>query len=71
MTRLTRQRGAIIHDDRLEALAMAVNYWTEQMDADSESIAAQQKLDAFNNEIERFMDHAMGTKNSTGDVWFS
>jgi hypothetical protein len=70
MTRLTRDRGAIIHDDRLEALAMAVNYWTEQMDADSETIAAQQKLDAFNGEIQRFIDSAVGGKKSSGDKWF-
>jgi len=70
MTRLTKDRGAIIHDDRLEALAMAVNYWTEQMDADSETIAAQQKLDAFNGEIQRFMDQAVGGKKSVGDKWF-
>jgi len=70
MTRLTKDRGAIIHDDRLEALAMAVNYWTEQMDADSESIAAQQKLDAFNEEISRFMESATGTSKSSGNVWF-
>jgi len=70
MTRLTKDRGAIIHDDRLEALAMAVNYWTEQMDADSETIAAQQKLDAFNGEIQRFMDNATGSKKSVGDTWF-
>jgi hypothetical protein len=70
MTRLTKDRGAIIHDDRLEALAMAVNYWTEQMDADSETIAAQQKLDAFNGEIQRFMDQAVGGGKSAGDKWF-
>jgi hypothetical protein len=70
MTRLTRARGAIIHDDRLEALAMAVNYWTEQMDADSELIAAQQKLDAFNGEIQKFLSQATGEKRSDGDVWF-
>jgi len=70
MTRLTKERGAIIHDDRLEALAMAVNYWTEQMDADSETMAAQQKLDAFNGEIQRFMDNATGSKKSVGDTWF-
>ena len=70
MTRLTKDRGAIIHDDRLEALAMAVNYWTEQMDADSETIAAQQKLDAFNGEIQRFIDQAVGGGKSVGDKWF-
>ena len=31
MSRLTRDRGAITHDDRLDALSMAVAYWTEQM----------------------------------------
>jgi hypothetical protein len=62
MTRLTRHRGAIIHDDRLDALSMAVAYWTEQMDADSESLATMQKTEAFNKEIERFMDHAVGAR---------
>lgn len=70
MTRLTRARGAIIHDDRLEALAMAVNYWTEQMDADSESLAAQQKMDAFNGEIQKFLLNATGNSLEDGDRWF-
>ena len=68
MTRLTRDRGAIIHDDRLDALSMAVAYWTEQMDADSESLASMQKTEAFNREIERFMDHAVGQK-PRGITW--
>jgi hypothetical protein len=70
MTRLTRARGAIIHDDRLEALAMAVNYWTEQMDADAESLAAQQKMDDFNGEIQRFLSQATGSTVKDGDKWF-
>jgi len=68
MTRLTRDRGAIIHDDRLDALSMAVAYWTEQMDADSESLATMQKAEAFNREIERFMDHAVGYTRQS-DKW--
>jgi len=68
MTRLTRDRGAIIHDDRLDALSIAVAYWTEQMDADAELLAGQQKLDSFNREIERFMDHAVGHKR-VSDSW--
>ena len=31
MTRITRERGALRHDDRLDALAIAVAYWVEQM----------------------------------------
>lgn len=34
MTRLSRDRGALGHDDRLDALTMAVAYWLEQMDRD-------------------------------------
>ncbi len=34
MTRMTRERGAVKHDDRLETLAMAVTYWAEQLDRD-------------------------------------
>jgi len=33
---LKRDRGAITHDDRLDALAMAVSYWSEQMARDAE-----------------------------------
>lgn len=29
MTRITKERGALKHDDRLDALAMAVAYWVE------------------------------------------
>jgi len=70
VTRLTKDRGAIVHDDRLEALSMAVNYWTEQMDTDAESMAAQMKLEAFNGEIQRFIDSATGVYKSSGDRWF-
>ena len=36
MTRLSRDRGALAHDDRLDALCMAVAYWLEVMDRDEE-----------------------------------
>jgi hypothetical protein len=31
LTRITRDRGALRHDDRLDALAMAVAYWSEYL----------------------------------------
>lgn len=38
MTRITKEKGSIIHDDRLDALAIGVGYFTERMarDADKE-----------------------------------
>jgi len=34
LTRLTRERGSLIHDDRLDALAMACAYWMEHLQRD-------------------------------------
>lgn len=48
MTRLTRERGALPQDDRLDALAMAVAYWADQM--------AQDTDEAYNRHIERERD---------------
>ena len=31
MSRLTREKGALTHDDRSDALSMGVSYWTQQM----------------------------------------
>jgi len=36
MSRITKDRGALAHDDRLDVLAMAVAYWVEQMGQDEE-----------------------------------
>ncbi|MCG7628399.1 phage terminase large subunit [Epibacterium sp. MM17-32] len=36
MSRITKDRGALAYDDRLDALAMAVAYWVEQMGQDEE-----------------------------------
>ena len=36
MTRLSRDKGALAHDDKLDSLAMAVKYWLEFLDRDSE-----------------------------------
>lgn len=36
MSRLTRERGALAHDDRLDVLAMAVAFFAERMDIDAQ-----------------------------------
>jgi hypothetical protein len=56
MSRVVKARGALLHDDRLDALSIAVNYWTEQMaqDADEKIQAARQQ--AIDERLERFME---------------
>ncbi len=34
MTRITKDRGALRHDDRLDCLAMGVRYWVDRMNVE-------------------------------------
>jgi molybdopterin biosynthesis enzyme MoaB len=56
MSRLTRERGAITHDDRLDALSIAVAYWTEQMAQDAEVKMRERKNDMLDKELRAFQD---------------
>lgn len=49
MTRLSRDRNALAHDDRLDAVTMAVAYWVEKMDIESD--------DALDDLKESDLDH--------------
>ncbi len=62
MSRLTNQRGAITHDDRLDALSMAVAYWTEQMAQDADNRMRERKVDQIDAELRKFEDSYMGKK---------
>ena len=55
MTRITKQRGALAHDDRLDVLAMAVQYWVDQMAADADIEIRSRKEELLENELEKFM----------------
>lgn len=38
MTRMCRDKNAIAHDDRLDAVTMATSYWLDNMDVDSDRL---------------------------------
>lgn len=56
MTRLSRDRGALAHDDRLDALCMAVAYWLEVMDRDEE-LGVLEQMEA---KLEQWLDPERG-----------
>ena len=56
MTRLSRDKGSLSHDDRLDSLTMAVAYWLEVMDRD-EQVGMDEQLDEF---LEAAMDDDRG-----------
>lgn len=51
MTRLSRDRGSLAHDDRLDALTMAVSYWLDVMDRDCQT--------GLDEQLEEFLETAL------------
>lgn len=66
MTRITKSRGALAHDDRLDVLAMAVQYWVDQMAADADKQIVARKDELLEQELDKFMSHLnMGRGSNT------
>ena len=72
MTRITKDKGALIHDDRLDALQMAVQYWVDFMAADAEMEIQTRKEELFDKEIEKFMNNVMNKEYiDTSPIWMN
>ncbi len=59
LTRITHEKGCLRHDDRLDALAMAVRYFTDQMARDEELGVEIIKQEALDRELAAFLDNAI------------
>lgn len=60
LTRVTTARGALAHDDRLEVLSMAANYWVESVGQDVDRRMEEDKNMKLQEELDNFMEHAIG-----------
>lgn len=60
MTRITRDRGALKHDDRLDVLAMAVAYWIDALSRDERIAVESHRQELLDKELEEFMNHVVG-----------
>ncbi len=74
MTRITYQKGAISHDDRLDALAIAVNYWTEHLALTADRAIEKRNHKMLNDDLKRFIKNLPvnrnGPRKPKADVWF-
>ena len=70
LTRLTRDKGSLIHDDRLDALSIAVGYWVETMDRDILKAVQDHKNDLLKEELDKFMTSSIGRPQKR-DNWVS
>ena len=68
MTRLTRDKGSLQYDDRLDVLAMGVQYWWEQMAQDEHAAYKERQQEEFMNGIMNFMNTVQET-NVDESVW--
>jgi hypothetical protein len=56
MTRLSADRGSLSNDDRLDALAMAVQYWVDAMSQDVDQRIAVRREEVLRDEVNRMKD---------------
>lgn len=68
LSRISRAKGSLHHDDRLDALSMAVGFWVDKMAQDADRKMAIHKDRMLDEELERFMEHAIG-RRPQGDTW--
>ena len=68
LTRITRDRGSLAKDDRLDALSMAVGYWVNIMDKDTNRIVEEHREAALMLELGKFMELTTGASGFRDDV---
>ena len=62
LTRITKDKGSLRHDDQLDALSIAVNYWVERMDRDQVLAFNDHKNELLQKDLDRFMENTIGKK---------
>ena len=63
MSRMCREKGAIRHDDRLDALAQGVQYYTDAMGISALEAIKDRKRNEWNAMLEEFFDDPQSSAN--------
>lgn len=70
MTRMTKEKGALLHDDGIDCLAMAVQYWVEQMSLDQDEQDRLFQEEKKQEEYDKFIEnHIFADAGSKGNSW--
>lgn len=65
LTRMERVKGALPNEDRLEACAMAVSYWTERMNRDAKKMMDKHRSMLMDAELRRFAQGTIGARGKS------
>jgi len=60
LTHITTEKGCLQHDDRLDALAGAVEYWNESLAINEDRAIQERKAELLDLELEAFMGNIEG-----------
>ena len=63
MSRMCREKGAVKHDDRLDALAQGVKYFTDALSISAEKAIKDRKRLEWEAMLEDFIDHPQDSAN--------
>ena len=66
---MARVRGALANEDRLEAVSMAVAYYVDRMNRDTDKELPKVKDAALDDELVKFMRHAIGGGQVAQPSW--
>ncbi|MCW2335713.1 hypothetical protein M2323_004669 [Rhodoblastus acidophilus] len=71
LSRISYDKGALKHDDRLDALAIGVSYWVEKIGQDADRGIASEKQRLLDEALRGFMDNAFQVGTPRKDRWFT
>jgi hypothetical protein len=63
MSRMCREKGAVRHDDRLDALAQGVQYFTDAMSISAQEVIKERKREEWNDMLEAFLTDPQAETN--------
>ena len=63
MSRMCREKGAVKHDDRLDALAQAVKYFTDALAISAQEVVKERKREEWNDMLQAFLDDPQSETN--------
>lgn len=69
LSRITRDKGSLAHDDRLDALSIAIGYWVQQMAADVNQNMIDRKQELLDQELTNFTDSFHKRSRSKAFLW--
>ena len=63
MSRMCREKGAVKHDDRLDALAQGVKYYTDALSISAFEAIKERRRDEWNSMLEEFIENPQSSAN--------